>query len=44
MTNITIYDSDFDQLQKWADESDTTVAETLADIIECYKIHVLDME
>lgn len=44
MTNVGIYDSDFEQIEKWAEESDTTVAETVADIVECYKVHVLDKE
>lgn len=44
MTNVNIYDSDFEILEKWADENDTTVAEVVADIIDAYKVHVLDEE
>ena len=44
MTNVNIYDSDYEQIEKWAKENDTTVAEVVADVIDAYKTHVLDEE
>lgn len=44
MKKIDIYDTDFEDLETWANFEDTTIAETLADIIEAYKVHVLGKE
>lgn len=44
MKNIAIYDTEFEFFEKIADQEDTTVAEVVADVVEGFKIHVLDME
>lgn len=44
MTNISIYDTDFEEIEKMANEEDTTIAEIVADIIQAFKIHVLNEE
>lgn len=42
MTKIEIYDFNYKELRKMAEEEDTTIAEIVDDIIEAYKTHVLN--